>query len=265
MRRVLTLLGLIAAVPLLLGGMIWAGQERLIFRPDGHAIAAPPGWLRETFRSPDGLDLALLVAPGLPGRPVLLHFHGNGGNAEDRLDLGGHFRNAGYAIVLAEYRGYGGNPGQPGEAAFAADATALMGWTRDRFAGAPLVLWGESLGTGIVTRLAEGRSDIAAVVLESPFTSVAELAAGAYPWLPTDRLLRHRFENLARMPRIAAPVLVVASAEDRLTPAGQARRVAGAAPDARLVLLPGAAHPAVLNDGSGQGVRAVLGFLAARP
>ena len=264
MRRVLTLLVLITAVPLLLGGAIWAGQERLIFRPDGRAIAAPAGWRRETFRSPDGLDLAVLVAPAPPGRPLLLHFHGNGGNAEDRLGLGAYLKNAGYGVVLAEYRGYGGNPGRPGEAAFAADAAALLAWTRGRFPDAPLVLWGESLGTGLVTRLAEGRDDIAAVVLESPFTSVAELAAGAYPWLPTDWLLRHRFENLPRMPRIAAPVLVVASAEDRLTPAEQARRVAGAAPDARLVLLPGGAHPAVLNDGSGQGVRAVLGFLAAR-
>ncbi len=263
MRRVLTLLGVIVAVPLLLGGAIWAGQERLIFQPDVRAIAAPPGWLRETYRAADGLDLAMLIAPGVAGRPAVLHFHGNGGRAEDRSGLGSYINNAGYGVVLAEYRGYGGNPGWPGENAFARDADALLAWTRRRFPGAPIVLWGESLGTATVTRLAEGRDDIAAVVLESPFVSVAELAAETYPWLPTGWLLRHRFENLARMPGITAPVLVVASEADRLTTAGQARRVAGAAPDARLVLLPGGAHPAVLNDGSGQGVRAVLDFLAA--
>lgn len=263
MRRVLTLLGVVLAVPLLLGGAIWAGQEKLIFQPDQRPIAAPPGWARETYRTADGLDLALLVAAGAPGRPVVLHFHGNGGSAEDRSGLASYINNARYSVVLAEYRGYGGNPGRPGEDAFAGDAAVLLAWTRRRFPGAPIVLWGESLGTAIATRLAEKRDDIAAVVLESPFASVAQLAAETYPWLPTEWLLRHRFENLGRMPHITAPVLVVASEADRLTTADQARRVAGAAPDARLVLLRGDAHPAVLNDGSGQGVRVVLDFLAA--
>jgi alpha-beta hydrolase superfamily lysophospholipase len=263
MRRVLIILGLLLAVPLLAGGTIWAGQERLIFQPFGGPIAAPPGWTRETFRSTDGLDLAMLVTGGAAGRPIILHFHGNGGSVQDRLGLATILNNAGYGIVLAEYRGYGGNPGSPSEAAFAHDAATLLAWTRERFPGHPVVLWGESLGTGVVTRLAEGRPGIAAVILESPFTSVAALAADAYPWLPTGLLLRHRFENLARMPSVAAPVLVIASAEDRLTTATQARQVAAAAPDARLVLLPGGRHPAVLNDESGQGLRSVLAFLAA--
>ncbi|WP_347542708.1 alpha/beta fold hydrolase [Roseomonas sp. CAU 1739] len=256
------LIGLLLAVPLLLGGALWAGQERLVFRPDGRIIAAASPWSRETIRAADGLDLAFLVTPGAPGRPVLLHFHGNGGNAEDRSDLMILLNNIGYSVVLAEYRGYGGNPGRPSDAAFAVDAVTLLAWTRARFPEAPVVLWGESLGTGVAARLAEGHNDIAALVLESPFTSVADLAAGAYPWLPTRWLLRHPFEVLGRMPRISAPVLVVASEGDRLTPAVQAARVAAAAPAARLVVLPGDRHPAVLNDGSGQGVRAVLGFLA---
>jgi hypothetical protein len=119
----------------------------------------------------------------------------------------------------------------------------------------------------VVTRLAENRPGIRGIVLESPFTSVADLARGMYPVLPTDWLLRHRFESLARLPGIGAPVLVVASERDRITPVGHARRMAEGGRDARLVVLPGGAHPAVLNDASGQGVRAVLAFLAemARP
>jgi alpha-beta hydrolase superfamily lysophospholipase len=255
-------LGLILAVPLLIGGGLWAGQDSLIFRPDQRSIAAPMGWTRASFRTVDGLDLAFLVAEGRTGRPVVLHFHGNGGNAEDRSPLMSILHNAGYTVVLAEYRGYGGNPGRPSEAAFAADAAELLAWTRIRFPRRPVLLWGESLGSAVVTRLAEGQPDIAALVLESPFTSVADLAAGAYPWLPTNALLRHRFENRARMPAITAPVLVVASEGDRLTPAAQARQVAQAARDGRLILLPGSRHPAILNDETGQGIRAVLAFLA---
>jgi hypothetical protein len=256
-----TAIAIIAAVPLLLVGLLWMGQERLIFLPDARVAAAPPGWSRETLRSADELDLALLVAPAPPGAPVILHFHGNGGNAEDRTGLGSALNRAGHGVVLAEYRGYGGTPGRPGEAALARDAAAALAWTRARFPGHPLVLWGESLGTGVATRLAEGRTDIAALVLESPFTSVADLAAAMYPFLPTNLLLRHRFESLARIPAIAAPILVVASEQDRLTPPDHARRIVAAAPRAELVLLPGGAHPAILNDATGEGFRRVIAFL----
>ena len=264
MRRVLTAIAIIAGVPLLLVGALWAGQERLIFLPDPRVIAAPPGWERPVIRSADGLDLGFLAIEGRPGAPVVLHFHGNGGNAADRSGLGEVLNRAGYSVVLAEYRGYGGNPGSPGEEAIAADAAAMLAWTQARFPDRPLVLWGESLGSGIVTRLAENRPGIAAVVLESPFTSVADLAREMYRVLPTDLLLRHRFESLARLPGVNAPVLVVASERDRITPAEHARRMADGAPDARLVMLPGGAHPAVLNDPAGQGLREVLLFLRER-
>ena len=262
MRRVLTAIAIIASLPLLLVGALWAGQERLIFQPDPRIISAPPGWQRQSYRTPDGLELAVLVAEAGPRAPIVLHFHGNGGNAEDRAGLGTLLNRAGYTIVLAEYRGYGGNPGRPGEDTIAADAAALLAWTQARFPGRPLALWGESLGTGVVTRLAENRPGIRAIILESPFTSIADLARGLYPVLPTDWLLRHRFESLARLPGISAPVLVVASEQDRITPPGHALRMAGEARNARLVMLPGGAHPALLNDASGQGMRAALAFLA---
>lgn len=263
MRRMLTAIAIIASLPLLLTGALWAGQERLIFMPDPRRLVAPDGWTLERLRTEDGLDLAFLATEGEPFRPVILHFHGNGGNAGDRVGLANLFRNLGYSFVLAEYRGYGGNPGRPGEEALARDAVAYLDWVLGRFAQRPVVLWGESLGSGVAVRLAEGRPGLAALVLESPFTSVADLARGMYPVLPTDLLLRHRFESLSRLPGVAAPVLVVGSEADRITPAAHARRMAEGARDGRLVMLPGGAHPTVLNDPSGEGVRAVLRFLAA--
>jgi len=266
MRRVLTATAIIIAIPFLLGGALWAGQERLIFLPDPRSLSAPAGWERPSLRTSDGLDLAFLMAPPPgPEGMVILHFHGNGGNAADRAGLGTLLNRAGFGIVLAEYRGYGGNPGRPTEETLAADARAYLDWIRARFPAARIALWGESLGSGVVTRLAEGREDIAAIVLESPFTSVRELAAGMYPWLPTNALLRHPFESLSRLPDVRAPVLVVASAQDRITPPEHARRMAAGARDGRLVMLPGGAHPAVLNDAGGEGVRAALAFLRGVP
>jgi pimeloyl-ACP methyl ester carboxylesterase len=262
MRRVLTVGAILLAFPVMLGGALWAAQERLIFLPDSRALAVPGGWEAASLRSADGLDLAFLVAPPQePDGAVILHFHGNAGNATDRTRVGAALARAGFGVVLAGYRGYGGNPGRPSEQAFADDARAHLDWTRARFPAARIVLWGESLGTGVVTRLAEGRGDIAAIVLESPFTSVRDLAAAAYPWLPVDALLRHPFESLSRLPRLRAPVLVVASERDGVTPGAHARAMADGAPDGRIVLLPGGMHPAVANDASGEGLRAALAFL----
>ncbi len=258
----LTILGTLVAVPILFVAVLWARQDRMLFLPDTQPFATPPGWSRETLRTQDGLNLAFLVAEGPPGRGVILHFHGNGGSVEDRLALASEVNAAGFTIILAEYRGYGGNPGRPGEAAFAADAAHYLAWVQARYPARPLVLWGESLGSGVVTRLAEGREGLAAIVLESPFTSVTDVARAIYPFLPVDRLLRHRFESLARLPGVSAPLLVVASEEDRITPVAHARRMAEGAARARLVLRPGGAHPAVLNDADGDALREVLRFLA---
>ena len=260
----LTALAILAALPLLAGGTLWALQERMIFVSDARRIEAPAGWRLERLTAEDGMELAFLAAAGRPGAPVVLYFHGNGGNAQDRAAALTALVRRGFSVVIAGYRGYGGNAGSPGEDGFAADAEAHLAWTQARFPTAPLVLWGESLGTGVATRLAEGRAGVAALVLESPYTSIADMAAQIYPWLPTGPLLRHRFESLTRLPHIEAPVLVVATEQDPVVPVAQARRMLAAARDGTGVFLPGAAHPAVLNDVTGTGIRRVLEFLAAR-
>ena len=263
----LTLLAVLAAIPLAFGTGLWALQERLIFLPDARPLAAAPPFRIETLTTPDGLALRFLAAEAAPGgaaaagTPVILHLHGNGGQAGDRAGAMAPFVAAGFHVVLAGYRGYGGNPGAPSEAGLATDAAAHLAWVRARHPGAPLVLWGESLGTGLATRLAEGRTDIAGLVLESPFTSVADIAAAQYPWLPTRALLRHPFESLSRLPGIAAPILIVHAEGDRVVPPEQGRRMAAAARDGRLVMLPGWSHPPVLNDASGRAAPAVRGFL----
>jgi hypothetical protein len=239
---------------------LWAGQERLIFLPDTEPVRAGSPFVIERVATADGLPLAALVAEPPAGGPVILYFHGNGGNASLRIEGLAPVAAAGFGVVIAGYRGYGGNPGAPSEAGLWADAEAHLAWVRARYPRAPLILWGESLGTALATRLAAGHADVAALVLESPFTSVAELAERMHPWLPVRRLLRHPFESLAHVPRVTAPVLVVHAEGDPVVPVSHGRRMAEAA-GARLVLLPGGAHPPVLNDATGRARPAVIGWL----
>ncbi|WP_135466138.1 alpha/beta hydrolase [Crenalkalicoccus roseus] len=256
------LLAVIGAWLLVTGGM-WAAQERLIFMPDRRPAEASPPFAPERVRTADGLELRFLLAPPR-GRPLVLYFHGNGGNAAHRAPLLRPLAEAGFGVAVAGYRGFGGNPGAPSEAGLVRDAQAHLAHLRARFPDAPLVLWGESLGTALATRLA-AEGGAAAVVLDSPFTSVGDLAAGAYPWLPVRLLLRHAFESERHLAGLRVPLLILHAERDAVVPVTHAQRMLAAAEaagvPAEAVFLPGSAHPAIAAGPDGPWLPAALAFL----
>ncbi|WP_198384436.1 alpha/beta hydrolase [Roseomonas sp. KE2513] len=210
----------------------------------------------------DELRLNFWAAEPQAGMLVILYLHGNGGHAGHREKALQPFITAGYGIVLAEYRGYGGNPGMPTERGLIADARAQANWAVARWPGAPLVLWGESIGTGVAVTVATERP-VAGVILDSPFTSVRQIAADAFRWAPVRLLLRHPFDSLARLPEVRAPVFVLHGERDGIVPVEQGRRMLTGAPcPAGGAFLPGVGHPALLADQGTAAQRAVLGFLA---
>jgi pimeloyl-ACP methyl ester carboxylesterase len=249
-------------------GTVWHRQDRLIFRPDPRPLGAlPPALAAARFRAErvataDGLDLAFWAAPPLPGWPTLVVFHGRSGNVADRAPLLAPFAEDGYGVVLAEYRGYGGNPGMPSEAGFLLDARAHLDWLAAAWGETAPVVCGESIGSGVAVAIAAERP-VRALVLDAPYTSVADLAAAMYRWLPARRLLRHHFDSLSRMPSVRVPMLVLHGDADALIPHEHGRRVAAAAGGrAQFVLLRGAGHPALADDPCGRGRDAVERFLA---
>ena len=248
-------------------GAVWHRQDRLIFRPDPRPLGAPSPMLEasrfrtERVSTADGLDLAFWAAAPLPGWPTLVVFHGRSGNAADRAPLLLPFADAGYGVVLAEYRGYGANPGLPSEAGFLLDARAQLDWLAAAWGETAPVVCGESIGSGVAVAMAAERP-VRALVLDAPYTSVADLAAAMYRWLPARRLLRHHFDSLSRLPGVRVPVLVLHGDADCLIPHEHGRRVAAAAGGrAQFVLLRGAGHPALADDPCGRGMDAVQRFL----
>ncbi|HEV8374054.1 MAG TPA: alpha/beta hydrolase [Actinomycetota bacterium] len=256
MRVVLVLLLAAVAALAAVVGLLWSQQRRLLYLPAPRAVppaaAVLPAAEEVSFPTADGLRLTgwFLPAAGPPGRagrgrsPAVLVCNGNGGNRSLRAPLAAALARAGLAVLLFDYRGYAANPGHPTEAGLAADARAALAYlaARPEVDPARLVYFGESLGAAVALRLAVERPP-AALVLRSPFASLAEVGRLHYPWLPVSLLLADRYDSLGRVGGLAAPLLVVAGERDRIVPPPHSRRLFDAAPQPkRFVLLPGADH-----------------------
>jgi fermentation-respiration switch protein FrsA (DUF1100 family) len=256
MRVGITLLVVVAVLAAALG-LLWLFQRRLLYFPTPGpvppAASVLPGAEDVAFETSDGLRLAGWFVPAPPGgpadrvgraRPAVLVCNGNGGDRSMRAPLAAALSRMGLAVLLFDYRGYGGNPGHPTEAGLAADARAALRYLAGRPEVDPerVIYFGESLGAAVALRLATERPP-AALVLRSPFASLAEVGRRHYPVLPVSLLLRDRYDSAALAGRLDAPLLVVAGGRDQIVPAGHSRRLFDAAPQPkRLVVLDGADH-----------------------
>ncbi|GAA4696311.1 alpha/beta hydrolase [Pseudonocardia yuanmonensis] len=238
----------VLVVAVVLVGLLWAVQRRLVFLPGGSPSVGPEqvlaGGTRLAVPTDDGLVLEAWHAPAAaPARGItVLVLPGNAGSRADRVPLARVLTAEGLDVVLLDYRGYGGNPGSPSEEGLASDALAAhRHLTVDRGLDARrLVVFGESVGAAVATRLARERP-VRAVVLRSPFTELADVAARLYPFLPVRVLLRDRFPVLGTVSSVPAPVTVVAGGADEIVPVEQSRAVAAAARSTP-VEVPGARH-----------------------
>lgn len=206
--------------------------------------AVLPGAEDVGFTTDDGLNLHAWFLPVSGAHATAVVFHGNGGNRADRVDIAAGLAGRGIQVLLAEYRGYGENPGEPSEEGLLADARAAWSYLCERPDVDPdrIVSFGESLGSGVAVALA-AHVPPAALVLRSPFTSFAEIARLHYPMLPVAGLLPDTFDSLARIGRISVPLLVIAGSADRVVPVASSRRLFEAAAEPkRYVELPGADH-----------------------
>lgn len=238
---------LVAAVGL---PILWAAQRQLLYLPSGTASspaeAGVPSADVIAVTTADGVGLSAWFVPTTvqPPRATVIVFNGNAGNRGHRAPLARQLVSAGYHVCLFDYRGYGGNGGSPSEAGLIADGRAVraaVGGRPDVDSGR-IVLLGESLGTGVAVALAADAPPLA-VVLRSPFTSIADVAAHHYWFLPVRRLLWDRFDSLARISRVRAPILIVAGDCDRVVPFSLSRQLFDAAPEPKaFVAVPGADH-----------------------
>ncbi|MBC2640931.1 MULTISPECIES: alpha/beta hydrolase [unclassified Rhodococcus (in: high G+C Gram-positive bacteria)] len=261
----------VALVALLIAAA-WVLQRKLIYYPD--TTPAPPagrliaGAEDVTLTTSDGLELgAWYVPPAVVGEPrmTVLVAAGNAGNRADRALLASDLAAAGFATMLFDYRGYGGNPGHPSEEGLALDVRAARRYLVDERRVPPerLLYFGESLGTGVVTELATEHPP-AGLLLRSPFVDLAAVGGHHYPFLPVGLLLRDQFPVAEHVAHIDVPITVVYGTADTVVPPEQSARVAESAlGDVDTVVLVGAGHNDDVMFGGQEIVRAIVD-LAAR-
>lgn len=255
--------------------LLWAYQRSLIYLPDRSDVPRVervlPGAEEVSFETDDGVSLSGWFVPADRARAwTVIVFNGNAGNRSHRAPLARAISSAGIAVLLFDYRGYGGNPGSPTEAGLAADARAARAYVESRRDVDPerVAYFGESLGAAVATALAEERAP-AALVLRSPFTSLAEMGRLHYPFLPVlPALLLDRYAVIDRIAALRCPVLVIAGERDSIVPVAQSRRVYEAANDPkRFVSIARADHnDMALLDGA-EMIEEVVAFIemAERP
>lgn len=245
--------------------MLYTKQRRIVFNPNPTLAViadypAPAGLKPVTNRTADGLDIVSWYLPPLrdDGRTIA-YFHGNAGHHGDRVARIVPYAAAGYGVLLAGYRGYGGNPGVPTEGGLYTDARTALDFLQSQGVRPDqLILFGESLGSAVATQVATERPALA-LILEAPFASILRSAQQRYRYLAFDFLVRDKFDTLAKIRRVAKPLLVIHGDLDRTTPAYFGHMVFEAAKEPKQGFFPkDAGHNDLMQHGMPE---AVLGFL----
>lgn len=224
---VLVYLGLLAA--------LYFSQSKLVYFPSKQLVATPAamGLAFEdvSFTSADGVMLHGWFVTGAPGARTLLFMHGNAGNISHRLESLQIFNRLGLNTFIFDYSGYGASEGTPSEAATYSDAAGAWRYLTEQRGIEPeqIILFGRSLGGGIATWLATQQTS-GGLILESTPTSMVDMAARHYPYVPAKLLLKIRYDSISLIPHVDVPVLVVHSPNDEIVPFSHAETMHAAAP-----------------------------------
>tara|TARA_B100001971_G_C18228162_1_gene562018 strand:- start:670 stop:1479 length:810 start_codon:yes stop_codon:yes gene_type:complete len=228
-------------------------QRKLMYFPEVVSDMRPQkyGLVMEVVETTtkDGLVLNHWFSKPKDNMPVVVYFHGNAGYIGGRNERARMLQDLGFGVFLAEYRGFGSNPGAPAENGLIMDAYSVMDKIKE-LGDYDVVLYGESLGTGVSVQTA-AKYDVKAVVLEAPYSSTSDVAKDKYMFLPVDLLMKDTFKSTDYIKNINAPVLIMHGADDITIPPKFGERLYNAAIEPKKFhLFDGQNHVLYFKDGS---------------
>ncbi|GMQ91069.1 MAG: alpha/beta hydrolase [Gammaproteobacteria bacterium] len=202
---------------------IYSQQKSLIYYPVKEWVTTPDReqlpYENVSLMSSDRVRLSAWYIPRAGSHKVILFAHGNAGNISHRLDSIRIFYELGFNVLIFDYRGYGKSEGQPSEAGIYRDIDAAWRYLTQtrKFKARQIVLFGRSLGGAVAVDLAT-RQTPAALIVESSFSSVRDMADQLFIWFPSRLLLRYHYRTIDKMAQINSPLLVLHSPDDDIIP-----------------------------------------------
>ncbi len=169
-----------------------------------------------TVQTSDGLNVSGWYWSSREGLPTIIYFHGNARDHAGRRYWVDRYLEAGYGVLLAGYRGYGGNPGSPSEQGFYMDARAYIEWFQAQSKD-PFIIFGESIGSGVATQMATEYQE-RALILQAPFKSALAVAESKYFFLPVSFLMKDQFHNNDKIADIGSDLLIIHGDRDMVIP-----------------------------------------------
>jgi fermentation-respiration switch protein FrsA (DUF1100 family) len=236
----LSIVKVAGAVVLLVVLLLLLFQGRMVWLPSGAPDGTPAllqiPYRDVTLRTRDGVALHSWLLTAEKPRGLVVYCHGNGGSIGDRIEAGAALRELGLTTLLFDYRGYGGNGGSLSEEGTYLDAEAAFDFVAAlpaepgaaAAAKLPILVFGESLGGAVAVELAR-RRPLAGLVTESTFTSIDDMGARLYPFLPVRWILRIHYASLDKVADVKCPWLLLHSPEDEIVPFSHGERLFAAA------------------------------------
>ena len=221
-KNLLLLIQIIILIYILILAFLYFYQRNLMYHPDennyfGDQLSVD---IKEVkVITDDNIDLlGWYHEKDIKKNKTILFFHGNAGSLENRIHKLNHFRDMNVNFLIIAWRGFSGNKGKPSEKGLYEDGKSAINWLVNKGVKQEnIILYGESLGTGVATHLAQNKK-FAGIILETPFTSMIDAAKNFYPYIPVSLLLKDKFDNEKKIRNINVPILIMHGESDQIVP-----------------------------------------------
>ena len=219
----------ISAIYLLILVLLFIFQRNLMYHPNENNYFGDKLEVnieQVNIKTSDNLNLlGWFHKKNLKKFKTILYFHGNAGKLENRIHKLNHFKDMDVNFLIIAWRGFSGNKGKPSEKGLYIDGSSAIDWLKNLgLIEKDIILYGESLGTGVATHMAQN-NDYAGLILETPFTSMTEAAKNFYPYIPVGILLRDKYKNDKKIKNINIPVLVMHGEADQIVPFWMGKKI----------------------------------------
>ena len=225
---ILSILGLVVLIYLTITFILYYSQRSLLYHPSennysGDKLIVPIDKVK--ILTDDNIELIAWHHKKKGNYKTILFLHGNAGSLENRIHKINHFKNMKVNFLIISWRGFSGNKGKPTEQGLYEDARSAIRWLDSKGINKKnIIIYGESLGTGIATEIAQNQN-FAGIILESPFTSMIEAGKDKYPYLPVRLLLKDKYESIKKIKNIKSPILIMHGKTDKIVPFRMGKKI----------------------------------------